>query len=167
MCYKKKISVHFCVVKLTIILPWLAPPHCVASEQLLQTWACDCGSESPWVLEQYLVSLALCIGGRSCAEWLLFCWINTVHCVGKIITHTAELAVFLHIPAERKTSKKKKKNSPLTLGIQHQQSDRHLSWEWPTQSSYLWPSRRILHLAHHRTDILTEHEITIKRIRGF
>lgn len=59
-------------------LPWLVPPHCAASEQLLQTLACDCGSESLWVLERCLASPAPCIGGKSCAEGLLFCKINTL-----------------------------------------------------------------------------------------
>ncbi len=98
-------------VKWTIILPWPALPHCAASEQLRQTWACDCGSESLWVLEQCRASLALCIGGTSCAEGLLFCKTNTLNWAD---AHTllSWLSFWLTIAAIKRCWKQNKQKKP-------------------------------------------------------
>lgn len=68
-CHKKLGS----DAKFMKVVPGLGPPHCVASELLLQTSVCGCCSENLSDLERCLALLALCIGGRSCVGERLSC----------------------------------------------------------------------------------------------
>lgn len=74
------------------VWPWLAPLHCVVAVQLLQILVRDCGSENLGVPGQCLVLLALCIGGRSCAEGLVF-W--NIKYIVLDASHLCESAVLL------------------------------------------------------------------------